>query len=80
MKLWLSMAVGCVSLAPWAGAQCVAPAPGKVELDGKPFTRSWISDAEIRKGGTLRFTMQAAPNKVWGQAAGARPYSMSTAR
>lgn len=53
---------------------------GKVELDGKPFTRSWISDAEIRKGGTLRFTMQAAPNKVWGQAAGARPYSMSTAK
>ncbi|UKK86012.1 GH92 family glycosyl hydrolase [Sphingopyxis sp. BSN-002] len=52
---------------------------GKVELNGKPLTRSWISDAEIRKGGTLRFTMQPTPNAAWGKAVGARPYSMSTA-
>ncbi|MBL0915631.1 MAG: glycoside hydrolase family 92 protein, partial [Sphingopyxis sp.] len=52
---------------------------GKVELNGKPLTRSWIADEEIRAGGTLRFTMQATPNKAWGQAASARPYSMSTA-
>ena len=52
---------------------------GKVELNGKALTRSWITDAEIRAGGTLRFTMQATPNKAWGQAAGARPWSMSTA-
>lgn len=53
---------------------------GKVELNGKPLMRSWITDAEIRAGGTLRFTMQATPNRAWGQAASARPYSMSTAR
>ena len=53
---------------------------GKVELNGKPLTRSWISDAEIRSGGTLRFTMQAKPDTAWGKAAGARPYSQSTAR
>lgn len=53
---------------------------GKVELDGRPLTRSWISDAELRAGGTLRFTMQATPDRNWGQAAGARPYSMSTAK
>lgn len=52
---------------------------GKVELNGKPLARSWIDDAEIRKGGTLRFTMQSTPNADWGKAAGARPYSMSTA-
>lgn len=51
---------------------------GKVELNGKPLTRSWISDAEIRSGGTLRFTMQAKPDTAWGKAAGARPYSLST--
>ncbi|HEV2597965.1 GH92 family glycosyl hydrolase [Sphingopyxis sp.] len=51
---------------------------GKVELNGKPLTRSWISDAEIRSGGTLRFTMQAKPDTAWGKAAGARPYSQST--
>jgi predicted alpha-1,2-mannosidase len=53
---------------------------GKVELNGKPLTRSWISDAEIRSGGTLRFTMQAKPDTAWGKAPGARPYSQSTAR
>lgn len=53
---------------------------GKVELNGKPLTRSWISDAEIRSGGTLRFTMQAKPDTAWGKAAGARPYSQSTGR
>lgn len=51
---------------------------GKVELNGKPLTRSWIADAEIRAGGTLRFTMQAQPNRQWGQSASARPYSLST--
>ncbi len=53
---------------------------GKVELNGKPLTRSWISDAEIRAGGTLRFTMQVKPDTAWGKATGARPYSQSTAR
>lgn len=56
------------------------PYVGKVELNGKPLTRSWIADAEIRKGGTLRFTMQSTPNAEWGKAADARPYSMSTAK
>jgi len=53
---------------------------GKIELNGKPLMRSWISDAEIRAGGTLRFTMQAQPDKAWGAAASTRPYSMSSAR
>ena len=53
---------------------------GKVELNGKPLARSWILDAEIRSGGTLRFTMQAKPDLAWGKAAGARPYSQSTVR
>ncbi len=53
---------------------------GKVELNGKALTRSWISDAEIRGGGTLRFTMQAKPDTAWGKASDARPYSQSTAR
>ena len=51
---------------------------GKVELNGKPLTRSWISDTEIRAGGTLRFTMQPRPDSAWGRASDARPYSLST--
>ena len=55
------------------------PYVGKVELNGKPLSRTWISDAEVRAGGTLHFTMQAAPNKAWGTLPAARPYSMSDA-
>ena len=63
-----------------AGLSDANPYVGKVEFNGKPLTRSWISDAEIRSGGTLRFTMQAKPNAAWGKASGARPYSQSTER
>ena len=61
-----------------AGLSDANPYVGKVELNGRPLTRSWISDAEIRAGGTLRFTMQATPDTGWGRAPGARPYSHST--
>ena len=51
-----------------------------VALNGRALTRSYIRDAELRAGGELRFTMGAMPNKAWGNAKGARPFSMSTAR
>ncbi|MBJ7498948.1 MAG: GH92 family glycosyl hydrolase [Sphingopyxis sp.] len=63
-----------------AGLSEANPYVGKVELNGKPLTRSWISDAEIRGGGTLRFTMQAKPDAAWGKAPAARPHSQSTER
>ena len=55
------------------------PYVGRVELNGAPLARTWIGDAEIRAGGTLRFVMQAMPNRDWGRARAARPYSRSTA-
>lgn len=54
------------------------PYIGKVELNGRALNRTWISDAEVRAGGTLRFTMQAVPNKACGAGKSARPYSMSS--
>lgn len=50
-----------------------------VTLDGRPLTRSYIRDAEIRAGGTLRFVMGKRPDKAFGRARAARPFSMSTA-
>jgi len=35
-------------------------------LNGKPFTRTWITHQEITRGGTLIFEMGAKPNKEWG--------------
>jgi putative alpha-1,2-mannosidase len=46
-------------------------------LNGRPLTRSWIGDDEIRAGGELKFVMSARPNRSWGLAQAARPYSMT---
>ena len=50
---------------------------GAVTLNGKPLTRVYITHDEIERGGELRFTMSAVPNKTWGTNIAARPYSMS---
>ena len=44
-------------------------------LNGKPFSRTWISHQEIVKGGTRAFKMGAKPNKEWGVKSG--PPSMT---
>ena len=51
---------------------------GKVTLNGRSIDRSYLTDAEIRAGGELRFTMTAAANKQWATSRAARPYSMSS--
>ena len=56
------------------------PYVGGVMLNGRPLDRVWISDAEIRAGGELRFTMRAAPNTAWGKTQAARPFSMTGGR
>jgi predicted alpha-1,2-mannosidase len=53
---------------------------GKVFLNGKPLPRTYLRHDEIMAGGELRFVMQATPNRSWGKAASARPYSMSGAK
>ena len=50
---------------------------GAVTLNGKPLARVYITHDEIERGGELRFTMRATPNKAWGTSIAARPYSMS---
>ncbi len=42
-------------------------------LNGKPITRSWISQAEIAEGGKLVLTMGPTPNKDFGSAPADRP-------
>ncbi|HEX7655664.1 MAG TPA: glycoside hydrolase domain-containing protein, partial [Sphingomonas sp.] len=50
---------------------------GQVLLNGKPVTKSYIRHEDIENGGTLRFVMQATPNKRWATAPADRPYSMT---
>ena len=49
---------------------------GAVTLDGQRLDRVYLTHAEIMAGGTLKFTMQAHPNKTWGIQPAERPYSM----
>jgi putative alpha-1,2-mannosidase len=46
-----------------------------VTWNGKPWTKSWISHAELVQGGTLEFVMGATPNKRFGAAPADRPPS-----
>jgi len=55
------------------------PYIGQVLLNGKPLDRVFLRHGEILAGGELHFTMQAEPNRDWGQRAEARPSSMSAA-
>ncbi len=52
------------------------PYVGRVTLNGRVLDRVWIGDDEVRRGGELRFVMSATPDKAWGTAKAARPYSM----
>jgi predicted alpha-1,2-mannosidase len=46
-------------------------------LNGKPFSRTWISHKEITDGGVVEFEMGPAPNKKWGSKAEDAPPSMT---
>jgi putative alpha-1,2-mannosidase len=50
-----------------------------VQWNGKPWTRSWISHAELVAGGTLEFHMSDTPNMQFGVALSDRPPSFGTA-
>jgi putative alpha-1,2-mannosidase len=43
--------------------------------NGKPWTKSWIPQFELAKGGTLVFEMGDKPNKRFGTAPEDRPPS-----
>ena len=46
-----------------------------VTWDGKPYTKSWFSHAQIAQGGTIVMRMGAQPNESFGLAAEDRPPS-----
>ncbi|MBN8850291.1 MAG: sugar hydrolase [Sphingobacteriales bacterium 50-39] len=46
-----------------------------VEMNGRPYTRSYILHQDILKGGSLRITMGSKPNYQFGAAASSRPRS-----
>ena len=62
------------------GLSAATPYVTKVTLNGRSLDRSYITDAQVRAGGELRFSMGASPNKRWGTSSAARPFSMSSPR
>jgi putative alpha-1,2-mannosidase len=45
----------------------------RMNLDGKPYTKSYISYSDIMKGGELTVEMGASPSKTWGVNPSDRP-------
>ena len=71
-----------------AGRRLTVLAPGNgphspyiqsVSWNGQPWSRSWISHAELAAGGTLVFEMGGAPNTQFGAALADRPPSFGKA-
>jgi predicted alpha-1,2-mannosidase len=50
---------------------------GSVSLNGKALGVSYLRHEQIVAGGELVFRMQGVPNKEWGMAKAARPYSQT---
>jgi len=48
------------------------------KLNGKPYSRSWITHDQIVAGGTLELNMGATPNHAWGAAPADRPGNPQT--
>ena len=48
-----------------------------VLLNGKPYTKTYITHSDLVNGGTLEFVMSAKPNKKRGLAMSDKPYSLT---
>ena len=48
-----------------------------VRLNGKPYTKTYITHADLVKGGTLEFQMSDKPNKKRGKDKADKPYSLT---
>jgi len=51
-----------------------------LRVGDRPWTRPWLTPADIARGGTLRFTLGAEPDKAWGTAQAVRPPSLGSSR
>lgn len=49
----------------------------ELKVNGKTYTKNWLSHAELMKGAVLNFSMSAKPNMKRGTTADAYPYSFS---
>ncbi|MEH3158688.1 MAG: glycoside hydrolase family 92 protein [Sphingomonas taxi] len=57
------------------GNRADTPYVRSVAFNGRPWTKNWISHADLMKGGRLTFTMSAEPVKSFGRALADRPPS-----
>jgi predicted alpha-1,2-mannosidase len=51
-----------------------------LQINGKPYSKNWLSHSDLLKGAVLNFDMSAVPNKQRGSSPSDFPYSFSTER
>jgi len=49
-----------------------------LQINGRPYSKNWISHSGLQNGGVLNFNMSAVPNKQRGSDSADFPYSFST--
>lgn len=61
------------------GANTNAPYVHRLSVNGKPTTRTWLSEEFLNHGGTLEFQLSSTPDKTWGTGDSDAPPSFAPA-
>ena len=48
-----------------------------VSINGKPYSKTYLTHAALMRGGNMKIIMGSSPNKTWGKDAASFPTSMS---
>lgn len=76
-KVTIQLSNGNVFKISSSGNNKEAPYIQEASLNKLPYAKTFLSYDTIQKGGTLHFRMGTTPNKNWGNAPDAVPYSLS---
>lgn len=58
-----------------SGAATNSPYVRSVEVNGENWTKTWLPESFVEKGGTIQFDLSASPNQNWGTGAEDAPPS-----
>jgi putative alpha-1,2-mannosidase len=61
------------------GADTNAPYVHRLSVNGKPTTKTWLSEEFLNHGGTLEFQLSSTPDKTWGAGDSDAPPSFAPA-
>src|SRR5215469_9581809 len=58
-----------------SGAATNSPYVRNVKVNGENWTKTWLPESFVEKGGTIEFDLSASPDRNWGTGAKVAPRS-----